>query len=383
MQRPLLVSRATKWLTCAACAIGFATGAEAAPCEPEPSDMAVAFGELITCDIAPNSDTDLFRFTAKSGDRVLVEALALGPPGLTPRIRLIAPSGADIAEAFSPALLDVVLPQTGTYTAVIFDHGFNNSGQYSFVVSCTGGECPDVLPAPPEGSADCEAEPTDMAAHYGTRVTCDIAPSADTDLYRFAGVEGDRAWIEAIATPEGGGALTPRIRVFAPDGTGVGEVFSPAVIDLVLPQTGIYTVVVFDHGFNNPGEYAFTVTCTGGTCVPPGGQPVLTLTLTGCTQCHTGDQFTVQARFANAGTKSVRTEVKVGLLLPDGTKANVLGNKHLEVTLPAGLNTTSTLLTFAWPAGLPPGTWTLEGTLLGPDLGETYSRDVNVFTVLP
>jgi hypothetical protein len=136
-------------------------------------------------------------------------------------------------------------------------------------------------------------------------------------------------------------------------------------------------------GANNSGEYAFTVSCLAGTCIAPAAQPVLTLTLTGCNECLAGNQFTVEARWRNPGASSVRVEAKVGLKLPDGTQANILGNKHLEFTLPAGFDSTSTLLTFVWPAGLPPGTWTLEGTLLGPDLGETYSRDVNVFTVLP
>jgi hypothetical protein len=214
-------------------------------------------------------------------------------------------------------------------------------------------------------------------------VTCDITPSTDSDLYRFAGIAGDRVLVEAVVTPESTGGVTPRIRVIAPDGATAGETFSPALLDLVLEQSGIYTVIVFDHGFNNPGEYAFTVSCTGGTCIAPGGQPVLTLTLTGCTTCKAGDQFTVQAHWTNPGAKSIRTEIKAGLMLPDGTMANVLGNKHLEFTLPAGLNVTSTLLSFAWPGGLQPGTWTFEGTALGPDLGNTYAREVEFFTVVP
>jgi hypothetical protein len=79
----------------------------------------------------------------------------------------------------------------------------------------------------------------------------------------------------------------------------------------------------------------------------------------------------------------VRAEIKIGLRMPDGASSNVLGNKHLEFTVPAGLDVSSTILDFPWPSGLPDGTWTLEGALVGPDLGETFSRVVRTFTATP
>ncbi|HEY6361611.1 MAG TPA: hypothetical protein VIX63_10935, partial [Vicinamibacterales bacterium] len=72
----------------------------------------------------------------------------------------------------------------------------------------------------------------------------------------------------------------------------------------------------------------------------------------------------------------MRVELKAGLRLPDGTAVNTLGNKHLEATFPAGLDVTANLLSFPWPAGLPQGTWTFEGVLLGPNVGETFAREV-------
>ncbi len=173
--------------------------------------------------------------------------------------------------------------------------------------------------------------------------------------------------------------FAPHIKVVAPDGATLVEVHSPARWEATLTQTGSYTLIVSDNVFAWAGHYTLLVSCIVGDC----GRPVLRLTLTGCTECHAGDQFTVEAHWTNTGAQSVRTEIKVGLMLPDRRKSNVLGNKHLEATLPAGLDFTSNILSFAWPSGLPPGTWTLEGTLLGPELGETYSRDVNVFTVAP
>jgi hypothetical protein len=36
-----------------------------------------------------------------------------------------------------------------------------------------------------------------------------------------------------------------------------------------------------------------------------------------------------------------------------------------------------------WPEGGPTGVWHVEGTLLEPALGKTFSRDVKVFAVAP
>lgn len=118
---------------------------------------------------------------------------------------------------------------------------------------------------------------------------------------------------------------------------------------------------------------------SAGKCKPPS----LALTLTGCTTCRAGNQFTVQAHVTNPGSRDVPVEAKIGVRLPDRTPINLLGNKHLEVPLPAGLDTTFTLFDFPLPDGLPTGTWSLEGTLLGPELGETFSRDVKTFDVVP
>jgi hypothetical protein len=382
MPRTLFVLPAIRWMACAACALGFVTGrAEAARCEAEPTDMPAAYGELITCDIAPGTDTDLYRFSGAIGDTVLIEATFTSGAGFLPRLRLIAPDGSILGEASSPARMELVLSQSGPYTAIVFENGANNTGEYTFLVSCLAGSCPPIPPTTSEGAIQCEPEPTDMLPHYGTRVACDLTPSTDTDLYRFVGNAGDRVLAEAVFVS--GAGFLPGMRLIAPDGTLVGETFAPALLDVVLAQTGLYTAIVMENGANNLGEYAFTVSCLAGTCIAPGGQPTLTLTLTGCNECVAGNQFTVQARWRNPGASSARVEAKVGLRLPNGTKSNVLGNKHLEVTLPAGFDVTSTLFTFAWPAGLPPGMWTLEGTLVGPDLGETHSRDVNAFTVLP
>src|SRR5262245_37867526 len=98
-------------------------------------------------------------------------------------------------------------------------------------------------------AAPCNAEPTDMSVAYSSLISCDITPATDTDFYRFSGVAGDRVVVEAAYVS--GGLFAPRIQLFAPDGTSLGVITSPPRLDVVLPQTGTYSVAVFNHFVTN------------------------------------------------------------------------------------------------------------------------------------
>ena len=111
--------------------------------------------------------------------------------------------------------------------------------------------------------------------------------------------------------------------------------------------------------------------------------PRIVLTLTGCTTCLPGAQFTVQARLMNSLPANSSVEWKIGLRLPDGTPASILGPNGQTITLPTGTNATFTILDFAWPAGLPAGRWTVESSLMEPALGKVFSRQVREFVVTP
>ena len=111
--------------------------------------------------------------------------------------------------------------------------------------------------------------------------------------------------------------------------------------------------------------------------------PELTLTLTGCTDCKVGDEFSATARLTNPGSRSVVVEIKIGLRRPDGTSRSLLDGKHVVLTLPAGFDETVPLATFEIRAGLQTGPWQLEGTVLEVTLGKTFDREVRVFEINP
>ena len=108
--------------------------------------------------------------------------------------------------------------------------------------------------------------------------------------------------------------FTPNNTVFLSCGT----------LNLTATQTGAYAFDVFESGAFAIGQYRVTLLCNLGPCVAT-APPSLVLTLTGCTICHPGDTFTVQAVLKNPGPVGVPIELKLGLRLPDGSPASLLG----------------------------------------------------------
>ena len=74
MKRKRAILLGASFLAFLAFALCSLVGKAEATCEPEPTDMSVAYGELVTCDIAIG-DTDLYRFSGNTGDQILVEAI--------------------------------------------------------------------------------------------------------------------------------------------------------------------------------------------------------------------------------------------------------------------------------------------------------------------
>ena len=135
------------------------------------------------------------------------------------------------------------------------------------------------------------------------------------------------------------------------------------------------------HCEGNPPALLGTVLFNSGAPVPP----QLNLTLIGCLHCHAGDHLIAQVTLRNPGTTAMPVELKVGLRLPDGSGLSLFGPNHQHVvfSLPAGAEGTFPVLNVTWPSGLPAGAWRVEGTLIEPVLGRTFSRDIRVFEIEP
>ncbi|WP_200254040.1 hypothetical protein [Thiococcus pfennigii] len=70
--------------------------AQAIECDPEPTDMPVEYGDLITCQTDTTNDVDFFRFVGSVGDRIIIDVSNV--EDVRPCILLTAPDGSTIDE---------------------------------------------------------------------------------------------------------------------------------------------------------------------------------------------------------------------------------------------------------------------------------------------
>jgi hypothetical protein len=114
-----------------------------------------------------------------------------------------------------------------------------------------------------------------------------------------------------------------------------------------------------------------------------GGTPVCD---TGTSQStySSGDQVQASAfRFANPGSTSVATEIKVWFGLPGGTNASLVNvGSNGSVVLPAGLDVNLAPLTlFQVTPSTPLGTYQFDCRLLDPITGQVFSSSLSSFVI--
>jgi hypothetical protein len=335
---------------------------EGVPCSPEPTNMAISYGDVILCDIGTVGDIDTFTFFGSAGETIEISAQASGS-SVQMCIDLTKPDGSHVGQCGGPNAFRLLatLGQSGTHSFTISGSGGTTGGY--------GLELDRIVPP----------SPTAQPMVYGDVVTGAINPTIDRDMFSFNGQAGDAISI-VIANVSGSG--TPCFELdLPPAGT---MLTSCSKLDVTLSQTAAFNIDVFTSGAFATAQYRVSLLCNLGPCVKT-GPPSLVLTLAGCTTCHAGDTFTVQAELKNPGPGGVSIELKLGLRLPDGSAASLFGTsgEHLVVPLPAALDAPFTLMNIPWPSGMPAGTWSVEATVLEVALGKPFSRDVKVFQSAP
>lgn len=105
----------------------------------------------------------------------------------------------------------------------------------------------------------CETEPTDETIRYDDFISCAISPVGDSDTFRFSGLAGEKAIIQAIRT--GGGAL-PCLELTGPTGTRIAADCGTGIanrIDIVLAQAGTHAIRVNARFNDAVGTYNLTL----------------------------------------------------------------------------------------------------------------------------
>jgi hypothetical protein len=197
-------------------------------------------------------DLDMWSFTAAQGNSIALSVGELtGSANFTPWIRLVAPNGAVIGNNWGAAVgqVNVTAPSTGTYTVIIgtADAGRSETGTYRLTLAKAPGAF--VVAAGDQGGALLKG------ANLGTITIGDL------DVWSFSTTQGSAIALN-VTEVTGTASFTPWIRLVAPNGVVVGNVWgaASAQINLTATMTGTYTVIVgtADAGRSGTGDYRLT-----------------------------------------------------------------------------------------------------------------------------
>jgi uncharacterized protein (TIGR03437 family) len=227
---------------------------------------AAPLGQTQTATIGSAAQSNSYTFSASAND-VVDLTMTTTSGNLSPKLRLYSPAGTQVGSANNYAcsgstieLNTVKLPASGTYTVLAGDCADSNTGSYWIYVQRTNN---------PSGATN---------LLFGGQVqTGIIASAAQSDSYTFSGSANDGLNFTMVSAK---GALSPKIRVYKPDGTLLGSAnnyaCSGSTIQLnqvKLPATGNYTLLVGDCGDTNTGNYNLSSQCFG-VCPSPVSTPL-------------------------------------------------------------------------------------------------------------
>lgn len=211
-------------------------------CAAEPTDMSLSPGDIVSCEIAPIADSDLFRFEGVAGSTVvltLTDATAFGAHPLAqifdPDQQLISSIGIDDGGARERRVLE----KTGTYTVLVTENGDDQTATYALGLQ-------GLFPPSVEAVQLC----------YDCVHTDAIDVLADSDVYLFDGAVGTTIMLTLTdAAPFG---AHPFAQVFDPDeqlvdSLGVNDSGDRHILEL--QKTGAYTVLVTDAGDDQTAGY--------------------------------------------------------------------------------------------------------------------------------
>ncbi len=294
----------------------------------------IACGETKTGQFQVAGETDTYTFTASAGETVSIAVPGTADPETC--WELFAPSGAAVGGVQCRGRVARKLPaQSGVYTVVVFDAGFDEAGSYSLSI--------EAVSETANGSSNGPPAPMCARGEDGTQpIACGETESGqfdvrgETDTYAFLAAAGETV---AISVP---GTTAPETcwQLYAPNGALVGAVQCRGSAIRTLPaQSGVYTVELFDDGLDDTGAYtvsldALSSTANGVSNGPPdptcrrgadGTQPIV------CSEVKSGafdtvgetDTYTFLSTGSHAVTISVPNtfdpEACWQLFAPNGT----------------------------------------------------------------
>ena len=205
---------------------------------------------------------DVWSFTAQAGQGLVVRVGDFtGTANLFPWIRLYGPNGAGLGGASGAFAAEVTARATnsGVFTVVVGDGntGIGGTGDYRLTLGQTGS--PVVISPGEQGGPM-----TNGWTHTGTINTGTL------DVWIFPAQAGERVLLR-MGDYTGTANLYPWIRLYGPDGAGLGGDSGSvaAEVTTLTTNSGIFTVIVGDGntGIGGTGDYRLTLAKTGSPLV--------------------------------------------------------------------------------------------------------------------
>ena len=248
-----------------------------------PGDLdgaAIGSGDVTGGATSAPADMDAYTFTASNGDRVMIDCVATAGAGYNTHFFLYGPDGAAALSSSFGDNFDVQLNATGTWTIVVEDASDDTAGSYALsLLNITSG--PHTTGSDPDGSAIVSG-----SIYSGT-----FNQGVDMDAYTFAATAGDR--IVMLDLPNPVASHNTQMAVYPPG--GVANVLNTGNDrnEIVAAQTGTYTLVLHDNGFDHTGSYTVAImNITSGPHTSGGdadGAAIVSAQVTGGTTSAVGD----------------------------------------------------------------------------------------------
>jgi predicted small integral membrane protein len=203
-------------------------------------------GQLVQERIDELAQQRVHPFQATQGDVVFIVLLTAQSQdsGFFAEAELRAPSGKVIRSNIYDRVETEPLPETGTYTLIVYDNNFRDRGSYVLQLWWLR---PDVR--------QCNA----VQRAYGQLIDGAIAVVAQHDFHWFAATQGDKLFITLLTTKSQDSGFFAEAELRAPSGKVIRNNIYDRVETEPLPETGIYTLIVYDNNFRDRGSYALRV----------------------------------------------------------------------------------------------------------------------------
>ncbi len=201
--------------------------------------MTVNYGEVITCDINPAGDFDLFRFSGSEQQTVSIQ-VSWKSGSNYPCFVLLDPGNAQIANecgGFRASRGEYRLVRTGVYTVRVYEQGNSETMTYELFL---------YRVSPPL---------TATSVSFGQNIIGDIGHAGDLDFYSFEGAAGTTV---AVQVSWRSGSNYPCFALFDPTNARLAEQCGSFRIsrgEFRLTRTGPHVIRAFEQGYDETVTY--------------------------------------------------------------------------------------------------------------------------------